>query len=100
MDEYRCETCKDNSCEFHKSKKSISYMGSPITGIVHDFTLQKGCASHSDFQSERDKVLDKWQILRDWLQSADCGMFCSPQIIEWKMDDIDTLEKLREAGEP
>ena len=60
MNQYRCETCKNKGCYHHfsnwkgeikKYKKSAHY--------AHGFTAEYGCASHSDFQSERDKVLDE-----------------------------------------
>jgi hypothetical protein len=46
MNQYRCETCK---C-------GCTYREIPAQRA---FTRDMGCASHSDFQSERDKVLDK-----------------------------------------
>ena len=61
MNEYRCETCKNVGCHIHpENKSSINY----DTGVRYDhfalydsFMRKMGCASHSDFQSEREKVL-------------------------------------------
>jgi hypothetical protein len=56
MNQYRCETCnhlasdRRNYCNFLKNE----IHSSPLI-----FIELCGCASHSDFQSERDKVLDE-----------------------------------------
>jgi hypothetical protein len=60
MNRHRCETCKNyhyieglvgwDDCDLMKQKLSSSNM---------EFSRAMGCASHSDFQSERDKTLDE-----------------------------------------
>jgi hypothetical protein len=72
MNQYRCETCKNVGCHIHpENKSSINY----DTGVRYDhfswydsFMRKMGCASHSDFQNQREKVLDilKAELL-DWL---------------------------------
>jgi DnaJ-class molecular chaperone len=64
MNQYRCENnCTKINCYFHPSKEEWrrSMNGgndnSPIP--ISLFTIRFGCASHSDFKSERDKVLDE-----------------------------------------
>jgi hypothetical protein len=59
MNQYRCETCENFSCIFcpkrlRKEGTIIIYHSKPAL-----FTAEYGCASHSDFQSERDKVLEE-----------------------------------------
>jgi len=53
MNEYRCQTCEHNDnhyCELFKCRLSFSEIS----------TLEQfGCASHSNFKSERDAVLDE-----------------------------------------
>ena len=58
MNQYRCETCKN--C----SKNPNDDYFCLVTNDEIDFTdfnhtARVGCASHSDFQNERDKVLDE-----------------------------------------
>jgi len=86
MNQYRCETCKNKGCYHHfsnwkgeikKYKKSAHY--------AHGFTAEYGCASHSDFQSERDKVLGEWAT-----QLHGCGHY----------NCLIAYNKLRQAGEP
>ena len=47
MNEYRCETCKDILCKCNPKQDGIQFSPNWI------FTRKYGCASHSDFQSER-----------------------------------------------
>jgi hypothetical protein len=60
MNQYRCETCQYNL----KAKAEPPYIWcSKSEELLVGRNAQKiisvvGCASHSDFQSERDKVLD------------------------------------------
>jgi hypothetical protein len=55
MNQYRCETCKNIDCWYHPSKSDINQYGCNNSAWVH--SRGYGCASHSDFQSER--VLDE-----------------------------------------
>jgi len=58
---YRCETCKvPKNPDFPKYCPIIEHW----VGIDYPLEISRiinkvGCASHSDFRSERDKVLDK-----------------------------------------
>jgi hypothetical protein len=52
-----CGTCNDIYCEAHPScPEDLAYFGRKE---IQEFTKFKGCASHSNAQSERDKVLDE-----------------------------------------
>jgi hypothetical protein len=56
MNQYRCETCTKQACHFHPNNNYWK-VTSVILKIVEAIECV-GCASHSDFQSERDKVLE------------------------------------------
>jgi len=50
MTQYRCETCTNkDDCDEYESQ------------AVRDVSIRCGLTCHSDFQSERDKVLDKFK---------------------------------------
>jgi hypothetical protein len=63
MNQYRCETCNhyvnitDDNGKFRYTDCDTKF-GHALTTEEEDFTCRMGCASHSDFQSEREKVLD------------------------------------------
>jgi len=66
MNQYRCETCEH--MKTHTSKGGLPFeercevSGYPPRDKIFENKLAcVGCASHSDFQSERDKVLDKFK---------------------------------------
>ena len=61
MNQYRCETCKNYEDDDGKSACNIREEW--ISTDVWNWIKVVGCASHSDFQSERDKVLDVGGIL-------------------------------------
>jgi hypothetical protein len=95
MNQYRCETCKHNGnryCEVFNYRLNSSEID----------TLEVfGCVSHSDFKSEREKVLD--ELKRDlktrfisssnqWSKGRNSGLLECCNIID---------EYLRQkAGEP
>ena len=81
MNQYRCETCQKKDCCLKDDLQS------------QFFSTQMGCASHSDFQSEREKVLDE---LAKWVREYDTMYYGD----DMPVDIIrDKLEELR-AGEP
>jgi hypothetical protein len=118
MNQYRCETC--NHC-----KKDLGWLpyciknGRRLQTTFTDMFGETGCASHSDFQSERDtiskelalelcmdarkdvreKVLDE---LEEWTQNKwyrFLGIFpynSSPE----KDELLKKIAELRQAGEP
>ena len=53
MNQYRCETCN------HKDNGWCELLNRILYFNESDFISEVGCASHSDFQSERDKMLDE-----------------------------------------
>jgi hypothetical protein len=70
MNQYRCETCKTMSCENNPENPDAYYLRDRqekrfYVGVqdVHEFTGKYGCASHSDFQSDRGNVLDEATII-------------------------------------
>jgi hypothetical protein len=64
MNQYRCETC-DKDCVYANQTPTdeLFYCQKFEYDWVRKFTSVKGCTSHSNFQSERDKVLDG-----DWVR--------------------------------
>jgi len=67
------------------------------------FTWEKGCASHSDFQSEREKVLD--ELIEHYEKVIEGGKGCTynhPITYRWMYGDtvVGYLKRLRQAGEP
>jgi hypothetical protein len=82
-----------DSCEFAEKTNSITYpfkclISTPVPMMVHEYCVgwfgYVGCASHSDFQSERDKVLDE---LTKWMK----GRYDLPALKE-------KIVELRQAG--
>ena len=71
MNQYRCETCMNLKCIwnhenphaysgiFPKRKKTLA------AAWANNFMVKVGCASHSNFQRERDKVLDELDMYLD-----------------------------------
>jgi hypothetical protein len=67
MNQYRCETCK-TCCPYNFNKsddeREFDFDERIRYGNIRLHTKKKGCASHSDFRSERDKVLELLNDLR------------------------------------
>jgi hypothetical protein len=57
MNQYRCETCsKDHYCPIVHSADCVE----KCDCWIKDVTSIIGCASHSDFQNQKEKVLDEY----------------------------------------
>jgi len=113
MNQYRCETCKyrwnlpkGNLCPFQKEEVYYKLKEEVFIPSGTDlFTSIVGCASHSDYQSERDKVLDELdKRCDDWIsqiKEIDIDGYSDPTAVE-KIDLLQyikgELEELR-AGE-
>jgi len=80
MNQYRCDTCKwqdkflkenelgiDHPYLCTKDSKTKTTLSGcrTVTNETREYLAIVGCASHSDFQSERDKVLDE---LTEWMK--------------------------------
>jgi len=102
MNQYRCETCKNRKgvydipfCDCWDKKIPITKYGMDLISHIGctkygmDLISHIGCSSHSDFQSERDKVLD---ILDEWLNSDD-------HLSLYKWEVREKIRELRQAGE-
>ena len=101
MNQYRCETCehrftpdywKDGCNRFGKTFMSDDEMR---------FIFTYGCASHSDYQSERDKVLDK--LIKMYQREEHLvGMMERKEFADGQLFEINyilkTLWELRQAG--
>jgi hypothetical protein len=70
MNQYRCETC--NHC-----KKDLGWLpyciknGRRLQTTFTDMFGETGCASHSDYQSERDTVLEWMNQLEGYISNPD-----------------------------
>jgi|WetSurMetagenome_2_1015567.scaffolds.fasta_scaffold26404_5 hypothetical protein len=75
MNQYRCETCLYDPCEvgfdgcpvwskFPYDDEERGYKIS-LLGQIRVTSQYSGCASHSDFQNQREKVLDE---LNSWIE--------------------------------
>jgi hypothetical protein len=72
MNQYRCETCRfrfpgtdHDKCPEDLNNSDARGRGAFYEGIFW-FVDHCGCASHSDFQNQRDKVLDELENLFRW----------------------------------
>jgi len=56
MNQYRCENCTKEDCWYFKMRDDSRTIKDKYGELLtpRSFTWEKGCASHSDFQSERD----------------------------------------------
>jgi len=98
MNHYRCETCKhrwgNDKCPI---KLTDIYGGTNIYKELKYVIDSCGCASHSDFQSERDKVLDE---LERWIPESAATVIDGHIPIIWVDDLKEKLKELRQkAGE-
>jgi len=89
MNQYRCETCehrftpdywKDGCNRFGKTFMSDDEMR---------FVSTYGCASHSDFQNQRDRVLDEVLQLPQRREQPNGSMYIY----------VDDVKELRQVGE-
>jgi len=104
MKQYRCENCKN----YRLIRGMDECMVADHTPTTQErlFISQVGCASHSDFKSERDKLLDELRekyvefLYRPCPELADKYDHCCDS--EWcglcTLDEV--LEELRQAGSP
>jgi hypothetical protein len=54
---FRCQTCKNTKCDFSPANPEAYFLDTsdnkkkiyPGIEVVHEFTMIKGCARHSDF---------------------------------------------------
>ena len=69
MNQYRC----DNGCKYFE-QHYCNFLHDRLANIEIVHIERVGCASHSDFQSERDTVLDEPERLKD---CKNCHLPCS-----------------------
>jgi len=68
MNQYRCETCN------HKDNGWCELLNRILYFNESDFISEVGCASHSDYQSERDcPVCGGGLMCHRWCIDRDCG---------------------------
>ena len=107
MNQYRCETCK-NCSKNPNDDNFCLIMNDEIDFTNFEHTAKVGCASHSNFQSERDKVLDAVFASMDTFFG---NIPMDSHIIQWAISKQDSFvtaamatylesRKLRQAGEP
>jgi hypothetical protein len=111
--QYRCETCKNEGCDNHlKQVEFYEQYGNVIAGIIRDnqrLFSEYGCASHSDFQSEREKVLDEaTELLFEQFKkfTNEKYIFGTDLLADWWIERVGYLRtpegqaELRKQGEP
>jgi len=62
FDMYKCKTCKENCKYSPDSGQAYCLVDDKWelrsnVKMINDFTQEYGCASHSDFQNQKEKVL-------------------------------------------
>jgi len=96
MNQYRCETCKYTHDGSNCPAIQMFIGNMREERIIREITSKIGCASHSDFQSERDMVLDTDSVLAVLKKRYHNEMAI--------LDYIEMIEcevmALRQAGEP
>jgi hypothetical protein len=108
MNQYRCETCKNRGCPLPKYYSDNSEKFE--TGIMYSLSKMVGCASHSDFKSQRDKVLDEGiakiqeridRIFEGYRGETNENITHTPYNMANGMGEAQKiLKELRQAGEP
>jgi hypothetical protein len=98
MTPYRCETCKNIDCDLHADNPgNINQDTGDTYNHFHWYYAildKKGCASHSDFQSVCDKVLD------DVKDAIDEFMILNAKGHALHYELWEVIEKVRQAGSP
>ena len=83
MNQYRCETCKKTN-EYMPFGHDCPFNGYGYTSNqIAQITARCGCASHSDFQSEREKECSSF-VPNEFYRNSD-GSFCVEKFCRhWK----------------
>jgi len=108
MNQYRCETCKHRFTPDYWKDGCNRFGKTFMSDDEMRFISTYGCASHSDYQSERDKVLDAVFASMDTFFG---NIPMDSHIIQWAISKQDSFvtaamatylesRKLRQAGEP
>jgi hypothetical protein len=117
MNPYQCVTCTKSDCENHRATEMYyrCYNNSLADTILDNQRVisKVGCASHSDFQSERDKVLVySWEVMKPGFDcitrrelayndiSEDGDDFTRLNIPVEIGDEIRIYRQSKQAGEP
>ena len=108
MNQYRC----DNGCKYFE-QHYCNFLHDRLANIEIVHIERVGCASHSDFQSERDKVLDivadiinnRITELREgkpeyYIRFGEKNTFNELQATEGEFLLLRIREELQQAGEP
>jgi hypothetical protein len=90
MNQYRCETCKHHLYDMREEADMCGVTKWFMTGSLWSFIENVGCVSHSDFQNQREKILDEtYAKLKQKMQHGDHTMILD-------MRDVDKVfEELR-----
>jgi len=106
---YTCKTCTNTECDLHADNPgNINEDTGDTYGHFHWYYSiidKKGCASHSDFQSERDKVLPVLEELiaafHEYEMDVSDPEFAAPPSHGKMIERAEALVKeLRGVGEP
>lgn len=85
MNQYRCETCKNNIQDDCAEWKYTS---------VRDVSVRCGLTCHSDFQAEWEKVLDNMIIHFKLFKNQSTFQYSAADIIQY-LENFKKLESLR-----
>ena len=107
MNQYRCETCtRRDQKGYGWCRYANAHVNPPnCVSAIAEFTSRCGCTYQSDFQSERDKVMDEFVLitkheyrLLEWVfGKLDEGRY-SDALAEI-ITGVEQREELRQAGE-
>jgi hypothetical protein len=67
---FRCQTCKNTKCDFSPTNPETYFLDKsdnarkiyPGISVVHEFTMIKGCARHSDFITPLDLLENEIKV--------------------------------------
>jgi len=97
LKQYRCDTCAPKCIEYRELQEQLKFSPSRTLTEWKEFTRIKGCASHSDFQSEREAL----EELLEWRKEQDTGRcYEKSDWCDLWYEEEDFIKKLRKkAGE-
>jgi hypothetical protein len=115
MNQYRCETCTKQGCHYHPNNNYWKDLSNGLLHFFYDSIDNVGCASHSDFQSERETLHlsssdllliahDEWKRREErkhqhdhisWVNGWISGFLTSRKFVQEKI-----VELRQQAGEP
>jgi len=97
MNQYRCETCKHRFTPDYWKDGCNRFGKTFMSDDEMRFISTYGCASHSDYQSERERAISKFADLIH-TESVRLSPAMVDMVYSYRVAQI--IEELRQAGEP